>query len=40
MNSRERVSLALNHGEPDRVPVDMGGSSVTGMHASTVYRLR
>jgi hypothetical protein len=40
MNSRERVSLALNHEEPDRVPLDLGGSVVTGMHVSTVYRLR
>ncbi len=40
MNSRERVELALSHREPDRVPLDLGGSSVTGMHVSTVYRLR
>lgn len=25
MNSRERVVLALNHKEPDRVPIDFGG---------------
>ncbi|MHB1037666.1 MAG: uroporphyrinogen decarboxylase family protein [Pirellulales bacterium] len=40
MNSRERVNLALNHQEPDRVPLDLGGSAVTGMHVSSVYRLR
>ena len=40
MNSRERMQLALNHQEPDRVPLDLGGSSVTGMHVSTVYQLR
>jgi hypothetical protein len=40
MNSRERVALALRHQEPDRVPLDLGGSSVTGMHVSVVYRLR
>lgn len=40
MDSRERVSLALNHREADRVPVDLGGSAVTGMHVSTVYGLR
>jgi len=40
MNSRERVSLALQHKEPDRVPLDLGGTTVTGMHISTVYRLR
>ena len=40
LTSRERVHLALNHQEPDRIPVDLGGSRVTGMHVSTVYRLR
>jgi hypothetical protein len=40
MNSRERVDLALDHEEPDRIPLDLGGSVVTGMHVSTVYRLR
>lgn len=38
--SRERVRAALDHREPDRVPLDLGGSPVTGMHVSTVYRLR
>ena len=40
MESRERVNQALNHKETDRVPLDLGGSAVTGMHVSTVYRLR
>ena len=40
MNSRGRVTLALNHQEPDRVPLDLGGSPTTGMHVSTVYALR
>ena len=40
MNSRERVHLALNHREPDRVPLDLGASPVTGMHVSSVYKLR
>jgi len=40
MKSRERVTLALSHSEPDRVPLDLGGSNVTGMHVSTVYALR
>lgn len=40
MESRERVERALNHEETDRVPLDLGGSAVTGMHASTVYGLR
>jgi hypothetical protein len=40
LESRERVNQALNHEETDRVPLDLGGSAVTGMHASTVYGLR
>lgn len=32
--------LAVNHKEPDRVPLDLGGSPTTGMHVSTVYALR
>ena len=40
MNSRERVTRALQHKEPDRVPLDQGASAVTGMHVSTVYQLR
>lgn len=40
MNSRERVACALNHQEPDRVPLDLGGCGQTGMHATTVYALR
>ena len=40
MTSRERVEAALNHREPDRVPMDLGASAVTGMHVSVVHRLR
>jgi hypothetical protein len=40
MNSRERVNLAINHREPDQVPLDLGGSAVTGMQVSSVYLLR
>ena len=32
MNSRERVRLALNHKEPDRIPFDLGGTVLTSMH--------
>jgi hypothetical protein len=31
---------AINHRTPDQVPVDFGGSAVTGMHASCVAALR
>ena len=40
LTSRERVQTALDHKEADRVPLDLGGSLVSGMHVSTVYRLR
>ncbi len=40
MNSRERVILSLNHQQPDRVPLDLGGSATSGMHVSSVYLLR
>ena len=40
MTSRERVTRALNHQEPDRVALDLGASAVTGMHVSSVYLLR
>jgi hypothetical protein len=40
ISSRERVHLALNHQEADRIPLDLGGSVVTGMHASSVYNVR
>ncbi|MGI6566455.1 MAG: uroporphyrinogen decarboxylase family protein [Limnochordia bacterium] len=40
MTSRERVNLALNHKQPDRVPLDLGATSVSGMHVSSVYALR
>jgi hypothetical protein len=40
MNSRERVRRAIEHQETDRVPVDFGGTAVTGIMASTVSKLR
>ncbi len=40
ITSRERIRRVLNHERPDRVPCDLGGSSVTGMHVSVVYALR
>lgn len=40
MTSRERLQKALNHQQPDRVPVDFGSTAVTGMHVAAVTRLR
>lgn len=40
MTSRERIRAALNHEQPDRVPVDFGSMPVSGIAVGTVYRLR
>ncbi len=40
MNSRQRILAALDHRQPDRVPLDLGATPVSGMHASCVYLLR
>jgi uroporphyrinogen decarboxylase len=40
MNSRERVLCALQHREPDRVPIDCGGTRQSGIAASTYHRLK
>lgn len=40
MTSRERVLSALSHREPDRVPIDFGGTAVTGVHVSCIAALR
>ncbi len=37
---RARVVSALNHRAPDQVPVDFGGTFVTGIHVSCVAALR
>ena len=40
MNHRERVLAALNHQEPDRVPIDLGGHRSSGIAAIAYARLR
>ncbi len=40
MTSRERVQLALDHKEPDRVPIDLGASMVTGIHVIAYVKLK
>ena len=40
MTSRERVLKAINHEEPDRLPVDLGGSIVAGIMAGALDRFR
>ncbi len=38
MNSRERIIAALNHREPDRVPLDLGGNQ-TGIHRAAYQKV-
>ncbi len=40
MNSRERVRATLNHQEPDRIPFDLGGTPMSGMHTTAYRNLR
>jgi len=40
MNSRERILLALNHKQPDRIPVDLGSATVTGISAIAYNKLK
>jgi len=40
MNSRQRVLCALNHQQPDRVPIDFGSTRQSGIAASTYHRLK
>lgn len=40
MTGKERVTAALNHKQPDRVPVDFGGTAVTGINCACIAALR
>lgn len=40
MNHRERILAALNHQEADRVPVDLGGTTATGIFAGAYEPLK
>jgi hypothetical protein len=40
MTSRQRVRETLHHRSPDRIPLDLGATAVTGIHASCVAALR
>ena len=40
MNSRERVLSAINHKEPDKVPIDFGGHRSSGIFAIAYARLK
>ena len=38
--SRERLIATLDHQQPDRIPIDIGGTAVAGIHTSCVAALR
>ncbi len=38
--SRDRLVKSLRHQQPDRIPIDFGGTAVSGVHASCVAALR
>jgi len=40
MNSRERIVAAINHKKPDRLPLDLGSTMVTGIHVSSLHMLK
>ncbi len=40
MNSHDRVITALNFREPDYVPFDLGGTSLSTMHVNSYKNLR
>lgn len=39
MNSRQRVLMALEHRQPDRVPLDLGGTHVSSIHVKAYVNL-
>lgn len=39
MNARERVRRTIRHMEPDRVPIDIGGTKVTGIHVDEYIKI-
>lgn len=40
MNSRERFESIMSHATPDRIPIDIGGTSLTGMRPNCQENLR
>lgn len=40
MNSRERITAALKHTQPDRVPIDLGGMGATGISVFAYNKLK
>ena len=40
MNSRDRLILSINHKQPDKIPVDLGSSTVTGISGIAYNNLK
>lgn len=40
MTSRERLIKSLNHEQPDKVPLDLGSTAITGINANALAKLR
>jgi len=40
MASRARVLAVINHRQPGRVPLDLGGTGATSIHVGAYTRLR
>jgi uroporphyrinogen decarboxylase len=40
LHSRERVCWALSHQEPDRIPLDLGGTGLSTIHITAYHNLR
>jgi uroporphyrinogen-III decarboxylase len=40
MKSKERLTNAINHKQPDRIPIDFGATPVSGIHVLVVEKLR
>ncbi len=40
MNSRERIRCALRHEQPDRLPIDLGGTRQSGIAATAYHALK
>ena len=39
MNSKERLQTTLAHQAPDRIPFDLGGSPMSGIHIAAYEKL-
>lgn len=40
MESRQRLRDAINHKQPDKIPIDFGGTPCSGMHVTCIAALR